>query len=59
MTLQNLIERTFKDGEIPLLVKWYFLQSKTVNHVDHLLGGVIDTLLGLLGGSVGSSICRV
>jgi hypothetical protein len=42
--------------EVALLVELGLLETERVDNVVDLLDGILDTLLGLLGGSVGANI---
>jgi len=48
---------TLEVGKIRLLIERSALEAERVNDVVHLDGLVLNTLLGLLSGSVGADIC--
>jgi hypothetical protein len=49
-------EHTLKMAEVSLLVKLGGLETERVDNVVDLDSSVLNTLLGLLGGSVGTSV---
>jgi hypothetical protein len=48
---------TLKVGEVALLVELGLLETERVDDIDLGLEAVVGTLLSLLGGSVGTSVC--
>jgi hypothetical protein len=50
---------TLEVGEVALLVEAGLVQAERVDDIDLSLGLVVGTLLGLLGGSVGTSVCAI
>jgi hypothetical protein len=48
---------TLEVGEVALLVELGLLETERVDDIDLGLELVISTLLGLLSGSVGTSVC--
>ena len=50
---------TLKVGEVALLVEAGLVQAERVDNVDLGLGRVLGTLLLLLSGSIGTSVCVV
>jgi hypothetical protein len=48
---------TLEVGEVALLVELGLLETERVDDIDLGLEAVVGTLLSLLGGSVGTSVC--
>jgi hypothetical protein len=48
---------TLEIGQVPLLIERRRLETERVHNVVDLDGLVLDALLGLLGGGVGTSVC--
>jgi hypothetical protein len=59
MLIKVGVHRTLEVCEVALLVEASLVQAERVDDVDLLLGRVLGTLLLLLGGSIGTSVCIV
>jgi hypothetical protein len=53
------VHRTLEVCEVALLVEASLVQAERVDDVNLLLSRVLGTLLLLLGGSIGTSVCIV
>ena len=50
---------TLEVGQVALLVETSLVQAERVDDIDLGLDGVVGTLLSLLSGSVGTSVCAL
>jgi hypothetical protein len=56
MAWRDILRHTLEVGKVALLVEGSGLEAERVNNVVDLDGGIINTLLGLLGRGVGTGI---